>query len=178
MSNFMKAGISKNQDSIPAIPSAYEVVAQLSKEANAESDLHNPGREVRPPKIPRISINYLQVSFPPPQTHSSKSVACFYLQFTQSAKQPQGEYHAIYLANRTSFCLKAKLAEKLQIDSSVISHIIWVNRKGLKVLVDDNMVQHLPEAQTMVADICELPYTQETDDLRAKCSRVEVNLVF
>ncbi|KAJ5367182.1 hypothetical protein N7541_001123 [Penicillium brevicompactum] len=163
MSNFTKAGISKNQDSIPAIPSAYEGVAQLSKEANAESDLHNPGREV---------------SFPPPQTHYSKSVACFYVQFTQSAKQPQGEYYAIYLAKRTSFCLKAKLAEKLQIDSSVISHIIWVNRKGLKVLVDDNMVQHLPEAQTMVADICEIPYTQETDDLRAKCSRVEVNLVF
>ncbi|KAK4957023.1 hypothetical protein LTR66_013265 [Elasticomyces elasticus] len=178
MSNFTKAGISENQDSIPALPSAYEGVAQLSKEANAESDLHNPGREVRPPKIPRISIDYLQVSFPPPQTHSSKSVACFYLQFTQSAKQPQGEYYAIYLANRTSFCLKAKLAEKVQIDSSVISHIIWVNRKGLKVLVDDNMVQHLPEAQTMVADICEIPYTQETDDLRAKCSRVEVNLVF
>lgn len=50
MSNFTKAGISKNQDSIPAIPSAYEGVAQLSKEANAESDLHNPGREVRPPQ--------------------------------------------------------------------------------------------------------------------------------
>lgn len=74
--------------------------------------------------------------------------------------------------------MKAKLAEKVQIDSSVISHIIWVNRKGLKVLVDDNMVQHLPEAQTMVADICEIPYTQVTDDPRAKCSRVEVKLVF
>jgi hypothetical protein len=75
--------------------------------------------------------------------------------------------------------LKAKLAEKLQIEPDLISRILWVNSKGLKVLVDDNVVQHLPEAQDMIANICELSYTQvQMAPSRAKCTGVEIKLVF
>jgi hypothetical protein len=75
--------------------------------------------------------------------------------------------------------LKAELAEKLQIDPKSILRILWVNSKGLKVLVDDNVVQHLPEAQIMIADVCELSYTQvQMAPSKVKCSRVEIKLVF
>lgn len=43
-------------------------------------------------------------------------------------------------------------------------------------MVDDDMVQHLPEAQSMVADICDLSST-ELASSSANCS-VEVKLVF
>jgi len=60
--------------------------------------------------------------------------------------------------------LKVKLAEKLQIDPCLISRLIWVNDKGLKVVVDDDMVQQLPEAQIMIADISELSNTDKAQE--------------
>lgn len=90
--------------------------------------------------------------------------------------KPQDKHYAIYLTARTFLNLKAKLAEKLRIDLNLISRIFWVNYKGLKVVVDDDMVQHLPEAQSMIADICDVSSTEMASS-SAKCS-VEVKLVF
>jgi hypothetical protein len=47
----------------------------------------------------------------------------------------------------------------------------------LKVVVDDDMVQQLPEAQVMIADICRLPYTDMATSSTGY-SEVEVKLVF
>ncbi|KAJ5365206.1 hypothetical protein N7517_008092 [Penicillium concentricum] len=164
-STSVKDAFLDNQHSTRAITLAPQGAADLSKKANLPS-----------PKVPEVSIGTSQSSSPP-ANYCSKSVACFYLYFTQSGKQPQGSYYAIYLADRTSLNLKVELAEKLQIDPCLISRLIWVNSKGLKVLVDDDMVQQLPEALIMSADICELLYTEMAPS-SAKCSRVEVKLVF
>lgn len=41
------------------------------------------------------------------------------------------------------------------------------------------MVQRLPEAQDMIADVCELSHTQvQMAFAREKCSGVEIKLVF
>jgi hypothetical protein len=79
--------------------------------------------------------------------------------------------------NRTSLDLKSKLAEKLQIHPCFVTRVIWINSKGLKVVVDDDMIQQLPEAQIMIADFCELPYTDLASSSTG-CSEVEVKLVF
>lgn len=79
--------------------------------------------------------------------------------------------------NRTSLDLKSKLAEKLHIDPCLITHVIWVNSKGLKVVVDDDVIQQLPEGQIMVADICGLPYAGMAPSSTGY-SEVEVKLMF
>lgn len=43
--------------------------------------------------------------------------------------------------DRTSSDLKEKLADKVQSNPSLITRMIWDSSKGLKVLVDDTMVQ-------------------------------------
>lgn len=78
---------------------------------------------------------------------------------------------------RTSRDLRETLAEKVQIDPNTITCMFWVNPKGLKVLVDDAMVQHLPEAQIMTAHICELPYA-EPASTGSRPSAVQVKLLF
>ncbi|KAJ5556321.1 hypothetical protein N7494_000236 [Penicillium frequentans] len=174
-STFSAAGVLDNQD-IHVTNSTSELAAQLSEKANLQSDLHALDYQERPPKMPKTSVKTSRVCSSPAK-HSSESIACFYVQFTQNGEKPQDKHYAIYLTARTSLNLKAKLAEKLRIDLNLISRIFWINYKGLKVVVDDDMVQHLPEAQSMVADICDLSSTEMASP-SAKCSEVEVKLVF
>lgn len=144
--------------------------------------------------IPTISIGALQVS-PLPSMQSPKAgsylngilyfshhtylptVACFYVQFKQGGKALSSHHYAIYLVNRTSLELKEKLARKVQVDPSLITHIFRENSRGLAVMVDDNVVRHLPEAQIMTADIRVVSLTEVTSSAFNPCP-VEVKLVF
>lgn len=49
-------------------------------------------------------------------------------------------HYAIYLIDRTFLDLEEKLAEKTQIDLKLPLVFSGENSKGLKVVVDDNMV--------------------------------------
>ena len=113
--------------------------------------------------------------------YSSCNTSLPYHKFAVGGRKKRQMYHVAtvdaYLVNRTSLDLKNKLTEKLQIDPCLISRLICVNSKGLKIVVDDDMVQQLPEAQIMIADICELPYTDMAPSSTGY-SEVEVKLVF
>ncbi|KAJ6012408.1 hypothetical protein N7522_002763 [Penicillium canescens] len=174
-STLMTAGDLDGKYSMRAITLASEGAAPLSNNANVQSNSQSPNYQERPLKMPTFSTVDSQVGSPP--ANYTKFVACFYVQFTQNGKQPEGNHYAIYLVNRTSRDLKSKLAEKLQIDPRLITRIICVNSKGLKVVVDDDVVQQLPEAQIMTADICQLPYTDMAPSSTGY-SDVEVKLVF
>lgn len=165
-----------DQHSTGAINLVSEGAAQIPNKANIQVHSHSPVCQERPPKIPYGSVGASKNS-PPPAKHSSKSVACFYILFALSGKQTEGTYHAIYLTGRTSRNLKVELAAKLHIDPCLIPRIIWINSKGLKVVVDDDMVGQLPEGQIMIASIHEYS-TPEMAPSSAKRSEVEVELVF
>ncbi|KAJ5283500.1 hypothetical protein N7505_001480 [Penicillium chrysogenum] len=169
----MKDGLLEDQHSTGAIALVSEGVAHLLKSANVQVDSHSSDCQERSPKI----LVGTSRSPPPPANHPSKSVACLYVLFTQSGKQSQGTYYAIYLASRTFLNLKVELAAKLQIDPCLIIRIIWVNSKGLKVMVDDDVVRQLPEAQIMTGSVLEFLYT-ETAPSGALRPEVEVELVF
>jgi transposase len=78
---------------------------------------------------------------------------------------------------RTVLDLKKRLAEKVQTDLTLIARIIWENSNGLKILVDDDVVQHIPEGQSMTAEFNELSDTGAIPT-RVKSSVMEVKLVF
>lgn len=57
-----------------------------------------------------------------------------------------------------------------------INRIFWENSKGLKVVVDDNIARHLPEAQVMTAYICDISHIKVAYS-GSNPSSVEVKLV-
>lgn len=54
----------------------------------------------------------------------------------------------------------------------------WENIKGLKILVDDDVVQHIPEDQIMTAEFCEVPGAETAPFSGVKPSAVEIKLKF
>jgi hypothetical protein len=107
-----------------------------------------------------------------------RTVACFYIQIKQGGKALSSHHHAIYLVNRTALDLKEQLARMAHVDLSLITHIFWETSRGLKVVVDDNLVQHLPEAQIMIADIRVISHKEVTSSGCGGPCSLEVKLVF
>jgi hypothetical protein len=48
-----------------------------------------------------------------------------------------------------------QISEAHHFDPSLVSNVMHVNNKGLRIMVDDNLVRQLPEGQDMVVDITE-----------------------
>lgn len=187
----MKDSLLEDQHSTGAITLASEGAAHL-KNANVQVDSHSSHCQDRSPKPLKGSIG-TSASSPFPAdlskfgsyhrkansffTYLYFAVACFYVLFAQNGKQIQATYYAIYLASRTSLNLKVQLAAKLQIDPCLVIRIIWVNSKGLKVVVDNDVVRQLPEAQIMTGNVHKFLHTGMALS-GAKRPEVEVELVF
>jgi hypothetical protein len=73
-----------------------------------------------------------------------------------------------------------KISEKYKIDPERIVRILRVSRDGLKVMVDDDVVQQLPEGQDMVAEISQTSkFEAMTPDVNTPpTSGVEVKLTY
>lgn len=50
-----------------------------------------------------------------------------------------------------------KISQKQQIDPNRIARLVRVNQSGMKIVIDDDLVQQLPDGQDMVADFSEAP---------------------
>jgi hypothetical protein len=105
-------------------------------------------------------------------------VACFYIRF--SDEQNDDYYRAVYLTERTVRDLMNKISEKYKIDPDRIIRILRVNGEGLKIMVDDDVVQQLPEGQDMVAEITEASKLEVTtpDISTPPTAAVEVKLTY
>ncbi|KAJ5260440.1 hypothetical protein N7505_009821 [Penicillium chrysogenum] len=53
--------------------------------------------------------------------------------------------------------LTRQITEKCQIDPIRISNIIHAHEKGMRVIVDNDVVRQLPEGQDIILDISETP---------------------
>lgn len=92
------------------------------------------------------------------------AVACFYIRFTSgNTNTSQDYYRAIYLTERTARDLMQKISGKHNVDSTRISTILHVNQKGMRVLVDDDVVRELPEGQDILVDISEASGSNASD---------------
>ncbi|KAJ6103671.1 hypothetical protein N7486_003893 [Penicillium sp. IBT 16267x] len=93
----------------------------------------------------------------PPAERPPKPIACFYLEFRGDGEHPPDYYRAIYLTERTARELMKKISEKQDIDPACVVRILHVNQNGLRIMVDDDVVRHIPEVQDMVVDFYEGP---------------------
>ncbi|KAJ5642414.1 hypothetical protein N7490_006414 [Penicillium lividum] len=110
---------------------------------------------------------------------SPRFVACFYVQFIRNGKSVNNCFHAIYLAERTELELLRGISKNLLIGTDQL-RLIWVSPKGMKVIVDDDMVNHFPEGQLLSADISDISDLSQNEgrDLDSKVSPIEVRLMF
>ena len=96
-------------------------------------------------------------SYVPPAERLVKPIACFYVLVKIIGTKPVDDYYrAVYLMQRTVSDLISSIASKCDVDPSRIQRSLRINPKGLKILVDEELVREIPEGQDMVVDFQEL----------------------
>ena len=77
-------------------------------------------------------------------------VARFYIRQADFSRLSQKKnFIAIYLCERTAYDLTRRIAEAVSVDPSVVGQLFWSTVKGLKILVDDDVVANMVEGQKM-----------------------------
>jgi hypothetical protein len=85
------------------------------------------------------------------------AVACFFVQPRIAGRQPEDNYfRAIYLMERTLKALVSGVAMKINIEPTQVTRTIRVNQKGLRILMDDDAINAMPEQQDMTAEFHEI----------------------
>lgn len=84
-------------------------------------------------------------------------VTCFFTLLSSNIPSSDRHLRAIYLTERTVYELAEKISEKYIVKSTSISRILYINRSGLEVLVDDYFVRETAEGQAMGVEIDPIP---------------------
>lgn len=96
-------------------------------------------------------------SYKAPAEKPVKPIACFYVLIKAPSNTPGEDYHrAVYLMERTVNALITSIAMKCGVDSKQIARTLRVNPRGLKIMVDDEVVRELPEGQDMIVEFDEM----------------------
>ena len=106
--------------------------------------------------------NYIEAwevdpSYKAPAEKPVKPIACFYVLIKVPDITPGEDYHrAVYLMERTVDALITSIAMKCGVDPTHVTRSLRVNPRGLKIMVDDEVVRELSEGQDMVVEFVEL----------------------
>ena len=99
-------------------------------------------------------------SYKAPPERPIKPIACFYVLIKVMGIAPESDYYrAVYLMDRTVKDLINSIATKCQVEPARVSRTIRVNPKGLKIMVDDDVVRELPEGQDMAVEFSQIDST-------------------
>ena len=104
-------------------------------------------------------------SYKAPPEKPIKPVACFYVLIKVTGETPEDDlYRAVYLMQRTVDELIRCITSKCKINGDRVRRTIRINPKGLKVVVDDEVVQELPEGQDMMVEFADVERSIIPDD--------------
>ena len=134
-------------------------------------------------------------SYKAPPERVVKPIACFYVLIKILSTAPEYDYYkAVYLMERTVKDLVSSVAVKCGVQPTQVVRTLRINSKGLKILVDDEVVRELPEGQDMVVEFSEVdasvglkqeprsgtstPKATETPAESINAKMVEMRLVF
>jgi hypothetical protein len=67
----------------------------------------------------------------------------------------------VYLTERTAKELMAKISHKQRFSQDHIVHLFHV-KNGIKIIIDDDVVQRIPDGQDMIAEVSEISSTMAT----------------
>ncbi|KAF3053480.1 hypothetical protein E8E11_010012 [Didymella keratinophila] len=96
-------------------------------------------------------------TYQPPPEPMLKPVACFFVQPRIAGKQPDDNYfRAVYVMERSVKAVVSSIAMKINIEPTKVTRTIRVNQKGLRILMDDDAINAIPEQQDMAAEFHEV----------------------
>ena len=96
-------------------------------------------------------------SYEAPPERSIKPIACFYVLIKVPDCMPDNDYYkAVYLMERTIRDLITSISVKCGVAPSNVIRTLRINPKGLKIMVDDDVVRELPEGQDMIVEFAEV----------------------
>ena len=128
------------------------------------SGFHSPNTAIRIPKghaddsMPNwIEAFEIDPSYKAPAEKPVKPIACFYVLIKVPVDNPGEDYYrAVYLMDRTVKDLVTSIAVKCGVDPTHVTRTLRVNPRGLKIMVDDEVVRELPEGQDMIVEFAEV----------------------
>lgn len=92
-------------------------------------------------------------SYKAPPERPTKPIACFYVLIKVPGDVAENDcYRAVYLMERTVKDLIASIATKCGVEPTQVNRTLRINAKGLKIIVDDELVRELSEGQDMVVE--------------------------
>ncbi|KAI9850756.1 MAG: hypothetical protein M1838_005167 [Thelocarpon superellum] len=103
-----------------------------------------------------IDATGVDAAYRPPPANAVAPVACLYVLLKEAGQHSGGRYRAVYLMQRTAEDLIRGVAGKCHIGPGTVVRAVQVNSKGLHIMVDDDVVRHLPEGQDMIVELAEL----------------------
>lgn len=96
-------------------------------------------------------------SYKAPPERPIKPIACFYILIKVPGDKPENDYYkAVYLMERTVKDLITSIATKCGVEPKQVIRTLRINPKGLKIMVDDDVVRELPEGQDMIVEFSEV----------------------
>ncbi|KAJ5141231.1 hypothetical protein N7476_009026 [Penicillium atrosanguineum] len=112
------------------------------------------------------------------QEDATRPAKCFYLRFQQNSVQ-QDDYHkAVYLAEPTVQELVTKISQKQKFNRDRRVDLFRVSPNGMKIILDDDVVQRIPDGQDMAVETCELATSDNMATDSGPVSSIEVRLYF
>lgn len=123
-------------------------------------------------------------SYKPPPERAVKPIACFYVLIKVSGSSPDSDYYrAVYLMERTLRDLVTNIAVKCQVDFTRVTRTLRINPKGLKIVVDEEVVRELPEGQDMMVEFSTIdspttPMLEQTGCTDSTQPNMEMRLLF
>ncbi|EGC43762.1 CP2 transcription factor [Histoplasma capsulatum var. duboisii H88] len=169
------------------------------QDSDSQQHISNNGRYLsHPVKVQKVSADGrsgndgwieamdVDATYQPPLVVPKKPTSCFYVQIRQPCgnQVPDGYYHAVYLSQRTAKDLVHVISKKCKIDASRVVRALCLRGNGLHVILDDDIVNELPEGQDMAAEIsevrdCSLDASTDGDSSTTSTSSgIEVKLIF
>ena len=102
-------------------------------------------------------------SYKAPAEKPIKPIACFYVLIKVPGDNPAEDYYrAVYLMERTVKDLIMSIAMKCGVDPTHVTRTLRINPRGLKIMVDDEVVRELPEGQDMIVEFAEVNVSTST----------------
>lgn len=128
------------------------------------SEFHSSNTAIKVPKghTDESMSNWIEAfevdpSYKAPAEKPVKPIACFYVLIKVPGDNTGEDYYrAVYLMERTVKDLITSIAMKCGVDSTHVTRTLRINPRGLKIMVDDEVVRELPEGQDMIVEFSEV----------------------
>ncbi|KAJ6003877.1 hypothetical protein N7540_013159 [Penicillium herquei] len=110
------------------------------------------------------------------KSESGDKSTCFYIRFQNGEERPDDFHTALFLTERTAQNLKTKVSQKRNFSLDLGVELFQVRENGLKIRIDDDVVERIPNNQAMSAEISRRLVSDDSTEGERVSGTIEVKL--